>query len=249
MKNSLLFLGTGGSLGVPVVACPCEVCHSTSSKNKRLRCAALLKIEGKQILIDPGPDLRLQCLRAEIKHLDGVIVTHKHQDHAGGIDELRVFPFFNGKWPPFLLSNFSHEELGRRFYYIRDKFHFQTLEALSGQTDFLGIPLRYFTYYQLKVPVLGLRFGNIAYVTDIKEYSDEIIAELQGLDLLILSALRKENPSPAHLLIPDALQLIEKLAPKRTCLIHMTHDVDHDTVNQELPPGVELAYDGLEIPF
>ncbi|MBM3201598.1 MAG: MBL fold metallo-hydrolase [Chlamydiae bacterium] len=249
MRNSLIILGSGGSLGVPVVGCSCKVCHSSSEKNKRLRSSVFLKIQGKNILIDPGPDVRLQCLKAGIDHLDGVILTHVHHDHAAGVDELRVFPLFREGKFPFLLSEFSHEELVRRFHYIQKNFVFQPLKEMKGETEFLGINIRFFTYHQLGIPVLGLRFGNVAYVTDIKYYTDEIIEDLQGLDFLIISAIRKENPSPAHLLIPEALDLINKIAPKHTYLTHLSHEVEHEEINEELPSNIELGYDGLEICF
>lgn len=249
MKNSIHLLGTGGSLGIPVVTCTCDVCHSTLIKNHRLRCSALLKIGGKQILIDPGPDIRIQCLRAGIRHLDGVILTHAHHDHCGGVDELRVFPFFHEGRLPFLLSEFSYHELKVRFHYLYDKFRFVKLNDEKGEILFEEIPIRYFTYIQQKVPVLGLRFGSMAYVTDIKHYGNEILKELQGLDVLILSALKKETGNHAHLSIQEAVEFAQKIHPKKTYLIHMSHEVDHDIINQELPKNIELAYDGLEIPL
>jgi phosphoribosyl 1,2-cyclic phosphate phosphodiesterase len=249
MKNAIHLLGTGSSLGVPVVACSCPVCHSTSTKNHRLRCSALLKIDGKQILIDPGPDVRQQFLRAEIKHLDGVILTHLHHDHSAGADDLRVFAFMTRKKLPFLLSESSCEELKQRFHYLTDKFDFISLTEERGEVAFQEIPIRYFTYKQMGVGVLGLRIRSLAYVTDIKEYDNQIIEELQGLDILILSALRKSPSAPGHLSIEDAIDFTLKLEAKKTYLIHLAHEVDHDTVNQELPENVELGYDGLEIPF
>lgn len=249
MKNSIHLLGTGGSLGIPVVACSCHVCHSTSSKNHRLRCSALLRVDGKQILIDPGPDFRLQCLRAEIKHLDAVMLTHVHHDHSAGVDDLRVFLFMSGKKLPFLLADSSMQELKQRFHYLAEKFDFTPLTKRSGDVVFQGVPIRYFTYQQTGVDVLGFRIRDLAYVTDIKEYDENIIQELQGLDVLILSALRKGPAALGHLSIQDAVDFIAKLKPKKSYLIHLAHEVDHDTVNQELPENIELAYDGLDIPF
>lgn len=249
MENSLLITGSGGSLGTPVVGCSCDVCHSTNVKNHRFRSSALLKYKGKQILIDPGPDCRMQCLRAEITHLDGIILTHVHNDHSAGMDDLRVFSYHQHQPLPFLVLQETHEDLKPRFSYVFDKFAFQILREDEGETIFEGIPIQYFTYQQASAKVLGFRSDGFAYVTDIKHYNESTIKRLKGVKVLILSALREAPVSPVHLSIDDAITFAQKVDAERTYFIHLAHEVDHDEVNAKLPAGIQLAYDGLEIPI
>lgn len=255
---TLEFLGTGGSVGVPVIGCSCEVCRSTDPHNQRLRTSALLNIEGKRILIDSGPDYRQQALRSHIDHLDGVIFTHAHQDHTGGIDELRMY-LVRGTTPmPALLSKETYEDLYRRFHYIfvkegyydalNAKFQLIFMDEVSGQIEFMGIPLSYFTYKQAGMKVNGIRIGNMAYVTDIKNYDDSIFEHLKGVDQLVVSALRY-TPSPLHFTVDEAVDFSKKVGAKHAWLTHLSHDLDHERTNAYLPENVRLAYDGLIIPF
>jgi phosphoribosyl 1,2-cyclic phosphate phosphodiesterase len=258
MKGKVLFLGTGGSLGVPIITCPCPVCTSTSPLNKRFRPSILLSVRGKEILIDVGPDFRDQALRYNIRSLDGILLTHTHYDHVGGLDELRVFYFKHKLRLPTLASIETYDELRHRFHYlfktkqsdgsIQSQLDFHILEEEFGNVHFLGIPISYVTYSQANMKVTGYRIGDLAYISDIRDYSEKVFEGLQGVDTLILSALRY-TPSEVHFSIEEALAFCERVGARRTFLTHIAHDLDHDTTNQTLPKNVRLAHDGLEILF
>jgi phosphoribosyl 1,2-cyclic phosphate phosphodiesterase len=256
MTDFALFIGTGSSLGVPVIGCPCERCHSLDPKNKRFRSSLYLNIGGKAVLIDAGPDLRAQALRFSIDQLDGVIFTHAHQDHTGGVDDLRIYHYRNKGPLPCLVSMPTAEDLKRRFYFMfkeqlfepvkSNRLELNILEERSGNINFLGIPLRYFSYEQVGMQVMGLRIGSFAYVTDIKQYSSDVFKELEGVKTLVLSAL-KFTPSPMHFTVDEAVEFIEKIKPERAYLTHIAHELDHEKTNALLPSFIQLAYDGLKI--
>lgn len=256
--TTLEFLGTGGSMGIPIIGCKCEVCTSNDPHNVRDRTSALLNIEGKRILIDSGPDFRQQALRHHIDHLDGVIFTHAHQDHTGGIDELRIYLVRSGAAMPALLSKETFDDLYTRFHYIfvkdgyydalKAKFHLHFMEGQSGTVDFLGIPIHFFTYKQAGMTVNGLRIGTLAYITDIKDYDESIFTHLKGVEQLVLSALRY-TPSHLHFTVDEAVDFARKVGAQQTWLTHLSHDLEHEHTNAYLPENVRLAYDGLVIPF
>lgn len=256
MKDQATFIGTGASLGVPVIGCTCPVCTSGDAKNNRLRSSLFLEYQGKKVIIDAGPDVREQALRAKISELDGVIFTHAHHDHSGGLDDLRVFAFRNKAPLPCLVSKESGEDLKKRFYFMfrshphepqaGERIVFQELDSLVGESVFLGIPVRYFTYQQIGMQVLGLRIHNFAYVTDIKEYDDSLFEHLKGVDTLVLSALRFTH-STMHLTVDEAVQIAKEVGAQQTYFTHLSHDLDYVKTNALLPKGIELAYDGLQI--
>jgi phosphoribosyl 1,2-cyclic phosphate phosphodiesterase len=259
MKAKLLFLGTGASTGVPMIGCSCSVCRSSFKKNKRLRPSLLLTAGCKKILIDVAPDFREMALKYKIHRLDGLLLTHVHYDHIGGLDELRVFYLTSQRPLPCLLSQSSYEEVKERYAYLFKKkehktslsveLEFHILKKAFGKTIFQQIPIGYFSFHQRKVEVTGFRFQDAAYVTDISDYSEtEMLKALRGVKILILSALR-EDFSPVHFNFKKALAFIEKVKPEKAFLTHLAHEVDHKKASKKLPPGVELAYDGLEIEF
>lgn len=258
MQGTLLFLGTGGSAGVPIIGCKCAVCRSSSPFNKRSRPSALLTLGKKVILIDSGPDFRSQALHYGINTLTGVILTHTHYDHVGGLDELRVFYFMQHLKLPILASIETYEELRTRFHYLfktrqadgslQSQFDFQILENDFGTTHFLGIKVDYVSYTQADMKVTGYRFGNLAYISDIREYEQRVIDELQGIETLIISALRYTR-SEVHFSIEEALEFSAKVGAKKIFFTHISHELDHEETNQQLPENVRLAHDGLEIPF
>lgn len=251
MSATLTLLGSGGSLGVPMIGCSCAVCTSANPKNRRLRSAALLKANSKQYLIDVGPDIHTQALQAGLSHLDGVLITHVHYDHIAGIDELRVFAFKSKQPLPLLLSAASFKDLSRRYDYLlsrRDRYVCQVLEEKGGATTFQGLPLRYITYDQVGMQVTGFRFGELAYLTDVKVSTPEMIAAMQGVRVLFLNALRG-NPSRAHLSVEEAIALAQKIGAATTYFIHLSHELDYDATNRHLPKGVALAFDGLTVAF
>ncbi|MES2273658.1 MAG: MBL fold metallo-hydrolase [Chlamydiota bacterium] len=258
MKGTFLFLGTGGSTGIPVIGCPCAVCSSDLPRNKRLRPSGLIQIANQKLLIDIGPDFREQALRYKINHLDGLLLTHTHYDHIAGIDELRIFYVRQKK--PFLclLSKESLETLMRRYDYffqplgkttsLSARLEFQVLEKELGQVEFLGLQVGYCSFFQGGMKVTGFRIGDFAYISDIRDYDDSVFSLLDGINTLVLSALRSE-PSPLHLSFEEAVLFAKRTGAKQTWLTHLGHFHDHDTANALLPPEVQLGYDGLELEF
>lgn len=257
-KGQFLLLGTGGSMGIPVIGCSCPVCSSDNPINRRTRPSALIKINQKLILIDCGPDFKEQALRFGLDTLDSVIFTHAHHDHSAGLDELRIYSLRSGHPIPCLLSSDTLEEFRKSFHYIFDensayspfttKFTLQLLESQRGETVFQGINIRYFSYKQGGMHVNGFRFANLAYVTDIRDYPETVFEDLRGVDTLILSALRFA-PSHLHLTVDDAIDFARRVGAKHTWLTHIAHELDHDKTNAYLPENIKMAYDGLELEF
>lgn len=258
-KGQFIFLGTGGSMGIPVIGCHCSVCESSSSFNKRLRPSALIQVGARKILIDAGPDHRTQVLKHQIDRLDGVIFTHAHHDHSAGIDDLRVYYMHSRKPLPTLMSKATYEELKYRYHYIfknmetnvdklTTRMTLQFLEGERGILDFESIKIHYFTYEQGGMPVNGLRFGNLSFVSDIRDYPDTIFEDLAGTEILIVSALRF-TPSPLHFTVDEAITFAEKVKAKQVWLTHIAHELDHEKTNAYLPKHVRLGYDGLKIEF
>lgn len=257
-KGRFLFLGTGGSSGVPMIGCSCQVCMSEVSKNKRMRSSGLITLGEKTILIDAGPEFRLQALSAHICRLSAVLLTHAHADHIAGLDDLRAFYFLTKQRLPCFLSEETLEEVRVRYHYfftpitphksMSAQIDFHLLSQDTGSFEVEGIPLSYFSYFQTQMKVTGFRVGNFAYVSDIREYSESVIEALKGIDLLVLSALR-HAPSLMHFSIEEAIHFARKVGAKKTYLTHISHDLDHETTNALLPSDVRLGYDGLELHF
>lgn len=201
--GKLVFLGTGGSAGVPMIACSCATCLSQDIKNKRLRSSVLLEIKGKTLLIDAGPDFRAQALAYHLKKLDGILLTHTHFDHVSGLDELRAFYVLHGHVLPVLVSKQTLHTLKKRYDYLFEErqdganltaqLEFHLLKSEWGCTQFCGLPVHYVSYQQAGVPVNGFRFGSLAYLTDIKEISYEVIDALAGVEVLVMSALKRKT--------------------------------------------------------
>lgn len=242
-------------MGIPVIGCHCNVCESTHPEDKRLRSAGLISFNSKHILIDCGPDFREQALRYGIDHLDGVVITHAHHDHTSSIDELRVFYMRSGQPIPCLASRETSEDLKKRFDYIFSnrkknvlvpKVDLVELQEERGEVVFEGLRFKYFTYEQVKMKVNGFRTGNFAYVTDIHDYPESIFEDLQGVENLVLSALRF-TPSHIHFTVDEAVDFAHKVGAKQTWLTHIAHELQHEHTNAYLPPDVRMGYDGLEI--
>jgi phosphoribosyl 1,2-cyclic phosphate phosphodiesterase len=257
IQGQLVFLGTGTSVGVPCIGCGCDVCQSDDPRNKRLRCSLALGLPGGTLLIDSTPDLRYQFLRERIPYADAILYTHEHTDHTLGLDETRLFYYATGRATPLYCEKLVEERLRSAFEYAfvpgnesyaggvpMIEFHRIGLEpfTLLGQRI---IPLR---LKHGRFDVLGFRFGNIAYCTDTNLIPPESLALMHGLDVLIIDALRP-RPHVSHFSVDEAVELAQQLQPKRTLFTHMGHEIDHATINAALPPGMELAYDGLRIPL
>lgn len=245
-------------MGTPVIGCHCAVCSSDNSRNKRFRSSALVTINEQVLLIDCGPDFRQQALSYAIDKIDGMILTHAHNDHTAGIDELRVFCLRSGQPLPCLLSQDTLNDLKVRFRYLFEekepyaglltRFGVQEFERDRGEVIFQGVRVRYFSYEQLGMRVDGLRFGDLAYVSDIKEYPETIFEDLKGVKTLILSALRFDQ-TKMHFSIDDAIAFSRKAGVEKTWLMHISHDLDYDIGNDYLPDNIEIAYDGLQVEF
>lgn len=257
-EGKFLFLGTGGSMGIPVIGCECAVCRSESPHNKRLRPSGLLTLLDKSILLDCGPDFRRQMLEHHIKHIDGLIFTHAHYDHTGGFDEIRVLNARSKTPLPCLLSEATAEELKTRFPYIFEndpssitlttKVSLQYLGSTRGHVEFLSVPIHYMTYEQGGMLVNGFRFGNFAYISDIRHYPETIFEDLKGVETLVISCLRHQ-PSALHFNVEEAIAFSEKVGANQAWFTHIAHELDHEYTNSKLPPNYQLAYDGLEIDF
>lgn len=256
MKAELLFLGTGGSLGVPVIGCKCSVCKSNDPKNIRTRPSALATVNGKRLLIDAGTDLREQALKFGIEDIDGVMLTHAHHDHTAGIDELRAFSFLKGAPIPCLMSEATFSEMRMRYHYIfgeekqREKITSSAflLQLLKEECEFVGEKIGYVTFEQGGMKVNGFLMGNLAYISDIKDYDDSLFDELNGVEVLVVSAAR-EKPSNLHLTVGEAIDFSKRVGAKRTYLTHLSHELDYEKISNALPSNVEMAYDGLLVPF
>ena len=255
MDISLTLLGTGTSHGVPVLTCGCAVCTSADPRNQRHRCSALLRYGGRAVLIDTATEFRLQGIRAGLDRLDAVLFTHAHADHIGGLDDVRVFSELQRRPIPCYGSPATLEQIRRRFDYIFDSSPWGggkprlDLIPIDGPIDLFGLEVRPEEHFHGTLPVLGFRFGPVAYVTDCNRIPEESMKRLKGLDTLVLDALRWRPAHPTHFTVPEALSVVERLRPRRCYLTHTTHELEYHATNAALPAGVELAYDGLEIDF
>jgi phosphoribosyl 1,2-cyclic phosphate phosphodiesterase len=244
-------------MGIPVIGCHCSVCQSDSPCNKRMRPSGLITIDNKKFLIDCGPDFRMQALEHHIDRLDGLILTHAHHDHTAGIDELRAL-YLRQKIPlPCLLSRDTAEEIRNRYYYIfknpekeqlLPRIDLQLLDGPRGLVKFQGINIRFLSYEQAGMQVNGFRFGDFAYISDIRHYPDTIFDDLKGIKTLVISALRFER-TPFHLGIDDAVEIAKRIGSEHTWLTHISHELDHEATNAYLPANVRMSYDGLELTF
>lgn len=257
-KGRFVMLGSGGSMGIPVIACPCEVCQSNNPKNKRTRPAGFVQVDGKSLLIDAGPDFRDQALANKITHIDGMLLTHTHADHTAGLDDLRIFYFINREPVPCLLSAESLADIKTRFAYLfaergqRANFtaqmDFQVLEADAGTVEFMETKITYMSYHQGGMKVTGFRFGDFAYLTDICDYDQSIFDALAGVRKLVVSALRF-TPSHVHFTVQQAVAFVKECGVDQAWFTHMAHELDHEATNARLPEHIRLGYDGLEIDF
>lgn len=245
------FLGTGTSTGVPEIGCQCDICKSTDKRDQRLRASVIVYTQGKAILIDCGPDFRQQMLDVEFLPIDGLLITHEHYDHVGGIDDLRPFCKF-GDVDVYAEDYVAHALRSRIPYcFTDDKYPGIPSIALNeiGLEPFKvgGVEVIPIRLMHGILPIIGYRIGNFAYLTDLKTIPDEEYHKLEGLDVLVMNALRiREHIS--HQSLEQALEKIEKIAPKTTYLTHMSHHFGlHAEIEKILPTNVFLSFDGLEL--
>jgi phosphoribosyl 1,2-cyclic phosphate phosphodiesterase len=257
-NRTFTFLGTGTSTGVPMVGCSCDVCRSTDPRNQRYRCAVLIGTPAGNILIDTPPELRLQLLRAHVGLIHAVLYTHYHADHLFGLDDMRPIPRHLGGPVPLYCTAEVEQVIRTAFSYAfpgpaapipysyLPKLTFQRItEDPFTVLDQLVTPI---PLIHQQFHVFGFRIGNVAYCTDVNAIPDRSWPLLEGLEVLVLDALRF-TPHPAHFAVDEALEVIKRLRPQRAFLTHMAHEIEYEAVSRQLPAGVELAYDGLSFEF
>lgn len=249
----LIVLGVGSSAGTPAIACDCATCTSTNPRNKRTRSSVAIETDdGKIILIDTGPDIRLQALRENIRRVDAVLYTHAHADHLNGIDDLRGFCQKNRTQIPLYGNASTIDNIRSRFgYTLREPGDHWDLPVLSAST--IDAPFMLYDETITPIPIihgkaqiLGFRIRNFAYLTDVSEIPEESVAMLQGLEVLFLDCLR-HKPHPTHISVEQSLAYACQIAAKTTYLIHMTHDLEYESLEATLPQGVHVGYDGLRL--
>ncbi len=247
------FLGTGTSQGVPVIGCECEVCRSLDYRDKRLRVSVFLEVNGKNMVIDSGPDFRQQMLRERINKLDAVLLTHSHKDHIAGLDDVRAFNFLQKEGMPIYGTTPTLEQIKREYYYAFEGERYPGIPVLNlheiSETDFAfnGIRIIPLPVMHLRMPVLGFRIGDFSYITDANFIPEATFEKLKGTKVLVLNALQKES-HVSHFTLEEALVQSKKIGADQTYFTHISHKMGlHQQVNKELPPAVALAHDGLTV--
>lgn len=283
----LVVMGTGTSIGVPVVGCDCSVCTSDNPKNQRLRSGLMIKAPEGEFVVDTGPELRVQLLKNQATFIQAALFTHAHADHIMGLDDLRIFGFRKEKLAlqqaekqaadagqvfdadqirasgagniPLYCEQIVEEGIRQAFSYAftdpnshshryaAPRLEFRSL-APGQALNVLGQPVTPIRLFHGRLPVLGFRFGNVAFCTDVSSIPPGSRSLLEGLDVLILDALRYE-PHPTHLSVSQAVKWAQKLNARQTYLTHMSHELDYQQLLDELPEGVAPAYDGLRVPL
>ena len=250
---NVTFLGTGTSQGIPLIGCKCEVCRSDDFRDKRLRTSILIETDGNTFVVDTGPDFRQQMLRENVNKLDAVIFTHEHKDHTAGFDDIRAYNYILKKKIDVYASSRVQENLKREFSYIfaDEKYPgipeivLHTIENSPftvNKTEFIPIQA-----YHYKLPVFGFRIKDFTYITDANFIPDEELEKIKGTKVLVLNALRKEE-HVSHFTLDQAIKLMNRIKPEKGYFIHISHQLGlHKNVSKELPPDIELSYDGLKI--
>ena len=251
----LTFLGTGTSCGVPVIGCQCKVCRSADPRDKRTRCSALVETETTRLLIDCGPDFRQQILPQPFRKIDGILITHSHYDHMGGMDDIRPYCQF-GKIDVYA-DPLARKSMLEMLPYCVAEHRYPGVPAIGlheilpheplqiGDMEIIPIQVMHG-----QLPILGFHVGALAYITDMKTIDEGEMPYLEGTELLVVNALRFDKPHHSHQLVDDAVAFAKRVGARQTYLIHSCHDIGlHEEVNRILPSGIELAYDGQIVSF
>ena len=252
-KTRLTFLGTGTSQGVPMIGCGCEVCKSTDPRDKRLRASVLVEHEGQKILVDAGPDFRYQMLRAGICSLDAILLTHNHKDHTGGLDDIRAFNYHEKKATQIYCEKYVEDSPRQEYSYAFAEVKYPGAPEwnvhIIDEKPFSinGVEIIPIRGKHFKLPVLGYRFGNIAYCTDMNHISDEEYSKLQGLDHFIINCVRRGRHI-SHYSLEQAIEVAGKVGAEHSWLTHLSHQLPcYEELIKELPEGILPAFDGLAI--
>jgi phosphoribosyl 1,2-cyclic phosphate phosphodiesterase len=246
------FLGTGTSTGVPTLGCHCRVCDSSDPHDRRTRPSVMLELDSRVVVIDTTPDFRQQAMRERVERLDAVLFTHDHVDHVLGLDDVRPFYFRQQVPIPIFADSRSMEGIRRIFSYIFDqKYAYGGLAKLDphlidGPFELWGERMIPLPVFHGNLPVLGFRIRDFAYITDFSAIPDSTLRLLEGVDVLVLDALR-HKPHPTHSTVENSLSLVEKLKARRAFFTHIAHELLHSETNAALPPHVRLAHDGLKL--
>lgn len=253
MAIKVTFLGTGTSQGVPLIACGCEVCRSTDFRDKRLRSSVMIENSKTRFVIDSGPDFRQQLLREKVDRLDAVVFTHEHKDHIAGLDEVRAFNYINKMRMPVFATERVSKALKREFAYIFSDEKYPGIPEIDlyifeDETLLIGdLAIEPVNVLHHKLPVKGFKVDKFAYVTDANFIPAEEKEKLKNLDVLVLNALRRESHI-SHFTFKEAIELVKELNPRKAYFTHISHQLGlHNEVNKELPPNIELAFDGLQL--
>ncbi|QMW00587.1 MBL fold metallo-hydrolase [Spirosoma foliorum] len=249
----ITLLGTGTSSGVPLIGCQCDVCRSVDFRDKRLRTSVHISVDGRSFVIDTGPDFRQQVLRLNLLQLDAVLFTHEHKDHTAGLDEVRAYNFRSGQDMPVYGRPTVLAQLQREFAYIfaEHKYpgtpHVLLNEIGNEPFEVSGIPIIPIEVMHHKLPVFGYRIGDFSYLTDLNYISDEELEKVKGSRVLIVDALQRQSHI-SHFTLDQAIDLAQRVNANRTYFVHISHKLGlHNEVEKELPVGIRLGYDGLQI--
>lgn len=251
VKLKITFLGTGTSTGIPMIGCSCPVCTSTNSKDKRLRTSILVQSTTTTIVVDTTPDFRYQMLRIHNNNLDAVLFTHPHKDHIAGLDDVRAYNFFQQRPMDVYANVLTAEALKREFAYVFADKKYPGIPQINLNTidespfDIGDIHVQPFMVWHHKMPVFGFRFGKFTYITDANRIDESVKEILKGSEYIVLNALRMEHHI-SHFNLGEAINLVQELQIPNAWFTHISHQLGkHDTVDNTLPPGIHLAFDGL----
>ena len=246
-------MGTGTSQGVPMIGCGCDVCRSADHRDKRLRASVYVEYEGVKILVDAGPDFRQQMLREGISHVDAILLTHNHKDHTGGLDDIRAFNYIEKEPTHIYCEKYVEDSLRMEYSYAFAENKYPgapewDVHIIDDKPfSIKGVEIVPIRGKHFRLPVLGYRFGKIAYCTDMNHIPEEEFSKLEGLDHFIINCVRRGRHI-SHFSLEGALSVAERVGAKHTWLTHLSHQLPrHSELTEELPENVMPAYDGLTI--